>query len=368
MKLKYATIVLGLLFFVSSCSEESETKLGEEIFTGISQDADLSTLTAALDKSGLRSQLTGTQYTFYAPTNQAFTDAGIDVSAVDVATLSAILKYHIIPTRTDGSRLNVEYGKFLGQITPNTNLTLNYLGNLTYAGVQTLNLGLNANIYYTQAIEVVNNNTGTLNLEGFYVNGARVLEFDAIEGADGVVHKIDRVLLPPSGSAALAISSDPDLTLFDKLVKKASVSGVSFSDGVLSAMPTDALTASRTPPTNPATILPLTVLAPTDAAMTNAGYTSDAIDVLTVAQCLAIARQHVITYRWYSSDFKNQLFRNNPAVTTFTFAPQAGVNITYNNTGSSVFFSTATLATINLAAADIVLTNGAMHKVTTVIQ
>jgi uncharacterized surface protein with fasciclin (FAS1) repeats len=363
MKFKQVLFVLSSLFLVSSCAEESETTLGVEILTGISQDPELSTLSTALTRANLRSQLEGTQYTFFAPTNQAFTDAGVDVNAIDPATLSAILKYHMVPTRLDGSRLDVEYGKFVGIITPSTTISANYLGNLTYLGVQTLNLGVNANVYYTQAIEVVNNSVGTLNLEGFYVNGGRVTEIDAFEGGDGVVHKIDRLLLPPSGSAAFAISADPDLSLFDKLVKKASVNanGIpSFSLSVLDVLPANALAVARTGT--------FTVLAPTNAAMTAAGYTSAGIDALTVAQCLTIARQHVVNLRWFSPDLRNQLIRNNPAQTTFVLAPLAGANITYNNTGSAVFFSTTTTPTIDLVSRDIVLTNGVLHKVSTVIQ
>lgn len=362
MKLKYITILAVLLFSVSSCEEESLTTLGEEIFAGISEDTELSTLAAALEKSGLRKQLVGTQYTFFAPTNTAFVNAGIDINSVDAATLSQILKYHMIPTRTDGSRLDVGYGLFIGAIVPSTSIATNFLGNLTYLGVQTLNLNVNANVYYTQAIEVLNNNTGLLNLEGFYVNGARVVEFDAFEGADGVVHKIDNVLLPPTGSAAVAISADSELSLFDRLVKRASANanGIpSFSLSVLDVLPANALLASR--------VGSLTVLAPTNAAMTAAGYNEAAIDALTPVQCLAIARQHVVNLRWFSSDLKNQLFRDSPQVTTATLAPQAGLNITYNNNGTDVFFSTINVASITLNKADVVLANGVMHKINTVI-
>jgi uncharacterized surface protein with fasciclin (FAS1) repeats len=269
----------------------------------------------------------------------------------------------MIPTRVDGSRLNVEYGKFVGVITPNNNPVLNYLGNLTYQGVQTLNLGVNANIYYTQGIQVLNNATAELFLEGFYVNGARVVEFDAFEGADGVVHKINRVLIPPSGSAAKAIESDPDLSLFNKLVRKASVNanGIpSFALSVLDVLPADALTTARTGT--------LTVLAPTNAAMTAAGFTDAGIDALTVAQCNTIARQHVIGARWFSSDLSNLLVRNSPFLTTVAFTPLAGANITFNAPSLPAFFSTPTVANSAIVATDVVTANGVIHKIGTVLQ
>lgn len=362
MKFKHILFSTLLVFGLNSCSEDSFTSLTDTILDGVSEDSDLSTLNAAIQKSGVASQLNGTQYTLFAPTNQAFTDAGIDINSIDAATLAEIIKYHMIPTRVDASRLDVEYGKFLGILVPNNDNSLNFLGNLTYLGVQTLNLGVNANIYYTQAIQVLNNATSELALEGFYVNGARVVEADAFEGGDGVIHKINRVLLPPVGSAAKAIEADPDLTLFDKIVKKASANanGIpSFSLSVLDVLPTNALTTARTGT--------LTVFAPTNAALETAGLNEAAIDALTVAQCFAIARQHVVNLRWFSSDLANLLTRNSPFLTSVNLAPQAGLAITYNNDGTAVTFSTVNTTGIDLVSADIVTANGVIHKINDVI-
>jgi uncharacterized surface protein with fasciclin (FAS1) repeats len=363
MKFKHVILSTLLVFGLNSCAEDSETTLGVEIFKGIEADPELNTLEAAINKSGVRSQLRGTQYTLFAPTDQAFTDAGININNIDAATLAEIIKYHMIPTRVDGSRLDVEYGKFVGVIAPSSTPSLNYLGNLTYQGVQTLNLGVNANIYYTQGIQVLNNATAELFLEGFFVNGVRVTEFDAFEGGDGVVHKINRVLLPPSGSAAKVIESDADLSLFNKLIKKASVNanGIpSFALSVLDVLPTDALATARTGT--------LTVLAPTNAAMTAAGFTDAGIDALTVAQCNTIARQHVLNLRWFSSDLSNLLVRNSPFLTSVTFAPLAGSNVTFNAPSLPAFFSTATVANSAIVSTDIVTANGVIHKIGTVLQ
>jgi uncharacterized surface protein with fasciclin (FAS1) repeats len=365
MKLKFLITALTFCFGFISCSDESFTKRGVDILDGISKDSELSTLTQAIEKSGLSKKLMGTQYTFFAPTNQAFTDAGINVNSTDAATLLAILRYHMIPTRTDGSRFDTEYGVFTGAIARSSPYVYatNWLGNLTYLGVQTLNLNVNANIYYTQAIEVVDNTAGTLNLQGFYVNGARLTSLDSFEGADGVVHKINRVLLPPSGSAAGAIESDSDLSLFNKLVKKASANanGIpSYALSVLDVLPANALATSRAGT--------LTVLAPTNDAMTAEGYTSSAIDALTIAECYTIARRHVIGARWFTSDLLNQLFRNNPAVTTAPLSSQSGFAITYNNTGGNVFFSSAGTTNSTIAKEDIVTTNGVIHKINAVLK
>lgn len=366
MKMKYITFCMTMVLIFGSCAEDSFTKVGPTILDGINDDPELSTLAQAIEIADLEGALDGTQYTFFAPTNQAFTDAGINPSAIDPAALLDILKYHIIKTRTDSSRFDVTYGLFQGQILPATGANfpaLNYLGGLTYLGVNTMNLNVNANIYYTQAIEVLDNSAPSLNLKGFFVNGAEITEFDSFEGADGVVHKIDRVLLPPSGSARVVLAEDSDVSLFNKLVTKASANANGIPSYTLAVL--DVLPASATATSRAGT---LTVFAPTDAAMTAAGYTSAAIDALSVAQCYDIARRHVVSARWFSSDLYNQLMRVNPAVTTTTLASQlGGFNITYNNNGTSVFFSSVNTATANIVSPDIVTTNGVIHKLDQVL-
>lgn len=367
MKFKHKALLMTLIILWGSCAEDSFTEVGPTIIDGVRSDSDLTTLTQAIDKANLESALDGTQYTLFAPTNQAFSNAGINLSTIDADSLLEILKYHVIKTRTDSSRLDVPYGIFQGQILPATGANFpsqNYLGGLTYLGVNTMNLGVNANIYYTQAIEVIDNATPTLSLRGFFVNGAQVTEFDAFEGSDGVVHKIDRVLLPPVGSAKVALEVDPDLSLFNKLVKKASTNtttGIpSFALAVLDILPANATATTRAGT--------LTILAPNDAAMIAAGYTSSAIDGLTIQNCLDIARRHVIGARWFSSDLFNQLFRVNPAVTTLSVGTQqTGFNVVYNNNGTSVFFSSTNTPTASIVSPDIVITNGVMHKLDRVL-
>lgn len=57
-----------------------------------------STVAAAADKAGLLSTLTSAKFadTVFLPTNDAFTKAGIDVTATPEATLADVLKYHVV--------------------------------------------------------------------------------------------------------------------------------------------------------------------------------------------------------------------------------------------------------------------------------
>lgn len=350
--MKYIYIfVFAFAFF--SCERENLTNEKVKILDGIKKDPELTRLSAAIDRAGLRSALNGTQYTFFAPTDAAFTAAGIDPNAVDPAALLRILQYHMIPSRVDSSRFGVEFGFFNGQV------GANLLGQLSFQGFQTLNLGLNANIYCTNATQEVPAASGNVVGRGVFFNGATIIGFDAFEGADGVVHKINSVLLPPPGNLANVVAADPDLSIFNKLILKASGTGAlpNFATGVLLPLPPDPLTTARTGT--------LTVLAPTNSAMNTAGVTEAFIDGATPAACLDIARRHVVSLRTFSSDFFNNSIRPTPTITYNTL--QSGKTVTYNSDTNGVFFTNALTTRASVAVANIVATNGVLHKISATI-
>lgn len=103
-------------------------------------------------------------FTVFAPTNQAFIDAGFateaDVSAADPATLTSILLYHVVPGRVFS-----------------TNLTS---GDVTTAATTPLSIDL------TNGVKLTGTGNGT--------NAATVTSANRL-ATNGVVHIIDRVLL-----------------------------------------------------------------------------------------------------------------------------------------------------------------------------
>lgn len=123
-------------------------------------DPQFSTLVAAVQKAGLADTLKGTgPFTVFAPTNDAFAalkSAGVDATQLDLATLTAVLQYHVAS------------GKLLA-------------ADLTAAKSATT-LG------------------GTVKVDvrgmGLYLNGLTLVTKADIVASNGVIHVIDSVLLP----------------------------------------------------------------------------------------------------------------------------------------------------------------------------
>ena len=126
-------------------------------------------LVAALTKADLVSTLQGVgPFTVFAPTDQAFTDAGIDLDSFstdeEIATLADILTYHVVA----GSVLSTD-------LEDKTTTTAVNGDSLAFA----------------------------VDADGVMVNDANVVSADVL-ASNGVVHVIDKVLMPP-------IEIEPDI-------------------------------------------------------------------------------------------------------------------------------------------------------------
>ena len=174
--------------------------------------------------------------TLFAPTNAAFEAAGI-TELPDAATLNAVLRYHVLDGTVNSGDLPAGS-----------------------AEIQTLN--------------------GKFNLSnvdaGVFINGkTQVVEVD-IAGSNGVVHVIDRTLLPPSQNIAEIVvasaGADPaEFTLLLAAVQTAGLTDLLASDGAF------------------------TVFAPTDAAFNKAGFPDVAsVEAADPALLTAILSHHVV--------------------------------------------------------------------------
>ena len=148
-------------------------------------------LVAALAQANLVATLQGTgPFTVFAPTDAAFTDAGIDLSTFDTdeenATLVDILTYHVV----SGSVLSTA-----------------------------LTDGLTATALNGDDV------TFTVNADGVKVNDANVVTAD-VAASNGVVHVIDKVLMPPADP--VDEPEEPVLATCDAVVRIAP-SGMKYS-------------------------------------------------------------------------------------------------------------------------------------------
>jgi len=121
-----------------------------------------STLVSLVKKAGLVSTLSGrTNYTVFAPTNAAFAKVPkrtLNALAKDKAKLKAVLLYHVVRGKVPASKV------------------------VTLHSAKTVN-GASVTIKVRKG--------------KVYVNDARVTKAD-IKASNGIVHQINRVLLPPS--------------------------------------------------------------------------------------------------------------------------------------------------------------------------
>ncbi len=174
--MKKKTLTLGLLallgiFIFTACEKENdEMKMPADMSIAefASTSADFSILVQALKKANLYDVLDGTgNFTVFAPTNAAFTALFNALGVTGVSDLSAdalapILLYHV-----------------LGEEKRSSMLQSGYLRTLSSANNNFLSLGIN-----TSAGVKLNKETSVVSADVVVKNG--------------VIHVIDKVLLPPT--------------------------------------------------------------------------------------------------------------------------------------------------------------------------
>ncbi|WP_228693075.1 fasciclin domain-containing protein [Lunatimonas sp.] len=236
----------GMLAF-TSCSDDDNGPMppAEENIVQVAQGASqFSTLVAAVQRAGLVDALTGPgPFTVFAPTNQAFTDAGItDVSAVPVDQLRDILLYHVVSGRVMSNQV-------------------------TSGAVPTLLEGESLNFTVSGGAITINDGVGVTTAD--------------ITASNGVIHAINSVLLPPTEEEEEETNTIADIVIGNE----------NFSTllaAVLEAGLADALASAEGE---------FTVFAPTDAAfarfMEDNGLTAEAL--LASESLVDILSYHVVT-------------------------------------------------------------------------
>ena len=157
-----ALLALGVITVTALASTGSATTQQRTIAQTAAASGQFSTLTTLLKKAGLVSTLGRPgPYTVFAPTNAAFAKVPkqtVDALLADKAKLRAVLLYHVVP------------------------------GKVTAAKVVKLSSAKTAN---GERVRIrVRGST-------VYVNGAKVTKADVM-ATNGVIHVVDRVLVPPA--------------------------------------------------------------------------------------------------------------------------------------------------------------------------
>ncbi|MBX2895418.1 MAG: fasciclin domain-containing protein [Cyclobacteriaceae bacterium] len=267
----------------------------------------------AASPSILETLLNSNKKTLFAPTNAAFQAAGI-TTLPNQATLNAVLAYHVVEGEILAAQLPTNTAPANSEITT--------LGGKFYLS----NRGSN----------------------GVFINGTTQVTATDIVASNGVVHVINRTLLPPSQTVAgiatsLSTASQPQFT---QLV------------AALGRVPALLQAASNTDSK-------LTVFAPTDAAF-QALYTAlgvNGINDINLNLLTAVLQHHIVsapttaTGKVFSTDLVNGA------------VPTLNGNVTISATNGTVTSSGGTVAQLSSTASllNVLGTNGVIHTINAVL-
>ena len=269
----------------------------EDIPTNATNTGVHDTLVDALVQADLVSTLQGDgPFTVFAPTDQAFTDAGIDLSTFDtdeeIAVLTDILLYHV------------------------------YTAGAVYAADVTDGL----------TVAMANGDDASFTVtNGTVMIGEATVTTADVMASNGVIHVIDKVLMPPADLvdiAAVAMSTGVHDSLVAALVKADLVSTVQGNG-------------------------PFTVFAPTDQAFADAGID---LDAFTTEEEIA-ALTNILLYHVYSGAV-------NAADVTDGLAVQM-VNGDYAQ--FTVSEGTVMIEDATVTAVDVMASNGVIHVIDKVL-
>jgi transforming growth factor-beta-induced protein len=234
-------LLLSVVFFAGCNKDEDDSLIDDKNIVEVAAEAgSFSILIEAAQKAGLAGFLSSEEdLTVFAPTDDAFEallqDLGVSsLDDIPVADLTSILTYHVIGEKVRSSDLSTGYVATLSSFENNS-----------------------ISMYIETGSEVMIN------------NAVKVTTAD-IEASNGVIHVVDKVILPPT-VVSIALANDNFTTLVQAVVKAGLVNALS-GEG------------------------PFTVFAPTndafEALFDQLGVSG--IDELTAAQLTPILMYHVV--------------------------------------------------------------------------
>ena len=302
------------MLFATACDKnDDENNMPNSTISDVVVNTEsYSTLETAVVKANLQSTLSGAgPFTVFAPDNAAFAASGITANALNSLSadqVRSILLYHTLASKVMSG--DVPAGPNAKVITAS-----------------------NDSVFVTR------------NSNGVFINGVKVEQAD-IAAANGVIHRIGRVLQPPVGTLVetAAVTAGFD-SLAKAVVRAATAPG---SDPALATALGNAT---------------LTVFAPTNAAFTQllSALSLTDINQIPMATLLAVLRYHVAPGRVFSSDLSNGNVTMLAGSTT-TVNLTNGINGVPTITGSGNEGAKA-----NIVTANVMTRNGVIHVIDRVL-
>lgn len=298
--IKYVVSVMLIALVLTACTKDAEVQL-PTFSEFVASRSDLSSFKAIVDKAGLQLFTDGVgPFTWIAPTNAAFNAAGLTVDSIgrmSQGAASYIMQFHLI----------------------NANFPTLEMSR-TQSAARTTNGGL----------ALYSSKKG----DDFFLNGVKIASADNFVNS-GVVHVIGSILRTPNlngGNLQGAI-----INTRDSLFRLAAVRANRWTAMASSVF---------------------TVLAPTDAAMTAAGWTPTNIPLASIGRMDSLVRMHLfVGNRFFSSDFNVGFPRENAFGVELQFS-NLGANV--KGKGNPTFFG--------FTRNDILVTNGVLHMIDGVLR
>ena len=274
-------------------------------------------LVAALEKANLTTALKGEgPFTVFAPSDAAFTAAGISLDDFDADTLANILTYHVVS------------GKVMS-----TDLSNGMMATALNGG--------------TLVFSISEGNVS--------VNGANVILAN-VPVSNGVIHVIDKVMIPPAGEICYdPVSHTVDVTKTADTCDKSWIPSVDIPTTATATTIHTSLVAALEKANLTTTLKgegPFTVFAPTDEAFAAAGINLDDYNTDEKIAALAdILLMHVVSGKVMSSDLTDGMEATALSGDTLSF--MIGDTVSVND------------ATVIIA--DVPVSNGVIHVIDKVL-
>lgn len=259
---------------------------------------------AAVKADAVNTLLNTPNLTIFAPTNDAFTASGVVVADTGAEALLDVLTYHVITSKVMSSGIP--------------------------ASAATLNGG---SIYFS------------LVTSGNFINGDVEITNVDIESGSGVVHVIDKVLLPADETIvgkAVSLSENGEFTSLVAALTRTADEGTADQNLITVLSGTG----------------PFTVFAPTDAAFTALLESNSEWSTLAdipLATLIDVLKYHVVSGRVYDKDLAGALDANNGVATV------EGSSLTFNLTDLTIN------STVNITGVNTNTTNGVIHVIDAVL-